>query len=169
MKTKVIILVALLSVICTGCKKNNCIVRFYADGKPPVQSNVDVYNVDDLFKLYAIEYYDEGCDYSDVAEILSHNGDTVRVFGRFVDDWTNRYQWRLYDTSSSTISIGLSKYGNVDFTPNDTLIYIVTGKMEIMNMGSLMGMEKTVKANSRNNEDLKSTYISMIFIEARER
>ena len=41
--------------------------------------------------------------------------------------------------------------------------------MEIMNMGSLMGMEKTVKANSRNNEDLKSTYISMIFIEARER
>ena len=158
------IVIAVGSIV-GGCKKKDCIVRFYADGKPPAQSNVEIYNVDDLFKLYTIEYYDEDCDYSGVAEILSHNGDTVKVFGRFVDDWTGVHRWLLHDTSSSTISIGLSNDGSFDFIPKDSSIYIVTGKLKINATGYLMGK----KANSTDLEDLKCTHLSMNLIEVRER
>ena len=167
MKTKLLVILMTTLALLVDCKKKDCIVRFYADGKPPVPDNIDVYNVDDLYKSYTIDFSDEDCDYSGVSEILSHNGDTVKVFGRFVDDWTGVHRWRLYDTSSSTISIGLSNNDNVDFTPNDTSIYIVTGKLRIYVTDYLSAKSK--KASSINLEDLKNTRLNINLIEAQER
>lgn len=161
---RTIILTMTIILLLAGCKKNDCIVRLYADGSSSVSNNIDIYNVDDLYKLYTIEYYDEDCDNSGVNEILSHNGDTIKVLGRFVNDWTGINRWRLYDTSSSTISIGLSCNNTVNFVPNDTLIYIVTGKLSISVADYLSA--KSVNASSINLEDLKCTLLSMTFIDA---
>lgn len=161
---RTIILTMTIILLLAGCKKNDCIVRLYADGPSSVSNNIDIYNVDDLYKLYTIEYYDEDCDNSGVNEILSHNGDTIKVLGRFVDGWTGINRWRLYDTSSSTISIGLSCNNTVNFVPNDTLIYIVTGKLSISVADYLSA--KSVNASSINLEKLKCTHLSMTLIDA---
>ena len=168
MKTKAILMISALFLL-TCCKKKDCITSFYSEGKPPVPNNTYVHNVDDLYKLYSVEFYEEDCDYSGVSEILSHNGDTVKVIGRFVDDWTSTYRWRLYDTTSNNvISIGVSDYYNTNFTPNDTSVYSVTGVLNINTIPAL-GYAKTTKSNSTNEPDLKCTHLSLCLIEAKER
>ena len=128
MKTKVIILVALLSVICTGCKKHECDQLSWTD-----------YNtVEDVYCNF--KYF--------VDENKAHIGDTLKVFGWLYRTREVNPDWQ-YLTSHKEVQFCLdasqvhsypivslniyhSDYNSLmPENPYDSLLY-VTGVVEVM-------------------------------------
>ena len=160
---KNIVIIGLISIIFLGCKKKDCIFHSYADGLPPVPENSEILSIKDLFKLYIVEFSDLDCDDSRLEQIMSHNNDTVKVYGHFMDDFTGVGQWLLYD---STETITVHNINNIDFSPNDTSLYIATCLLHIFQQG--LYSAKISEEEMSNPSHLYNTRISLLLFDATE-
>lgn len=162
-KTVFFLMVILMLVGCEKNEKKNCIYRYYTDGESSLADSGNVYSIDNLYELYIVEFSDKDCEKSEVEQIMSHNGDTVRVYGHFRDDFTGNSRWLLFDDETS---ISVNNPYNVDFDPVDTSIeYVASCKLNIY----VQGLYSAKKEDAANSIDCFRTHIDLDLLDAKEK
>ena len=82
MKTRIIMLVFILLIVC-GCEKKRECVEWLNSDYDRIQISRTEYNraCDVSKKFFGFEFYSENCDDTQLQELLSYNKDTIMVFG----------------------------------------------------------------------------------------
>ena len=127
MKTKLIILITLLLVICTGCKKHECTYWDYPEYKNVFISPSNYNSASDVAKRLSVSY-SVGCDDLKLNSLLDMDGAVIKVYGvlghhpfNFSKVICNPGQYGVLRIAGNTM----------DELAEDSVVYYVTGILHI--------------------------------------
>lgn len=127
MKTKLIILVTLLFVICTSCKKNDCVYWNDPEDESISISLSDYNSASDVASMFSVRY-PAGCDDSKINSLLDMDGAVIKVYGVLGHHPFN-FSKMIYNPGQDGV---LPMAGNtMDTLTEDSVVYYVTGILHL--------------------------------------